>query len=157
MVTEINFELDAIGDVDRSSVTAVNHEVLQDDLTADPAITAVIDKWPPLADAQGNEPVGSITETITRGGDPTGSDRGVESAAGNLVADAQLASTQTLATPSDVAFMNPGGLRSDLLFPESDACEGDGVVTFGEAFTFQPFNNTMFVLPMTGATDHDGA
>ena len=46
--------------------------------------------------------------------------------------------------------MNPGGVRSDLEFPESSAGEGDGVVTFGEAFTFQPFNNTMFVLPMTG-------
>ncbi len=96
VVTEINFELDAQGDVDRSTVTAVNHEVLQDDLTADPAITAILDKWAPLAEAIGNDPVGTITETITRGGDPTGSDRGVESAAGNMVADAQLAATEGL-------------------------------------------------------------
>ncbi len=148
VVTEINFEVDADGDVDRSTVTAVNHEVLQDELTADPAITAILDKWAPLAEAIGNEPVGSITETITRGGDPTGADRGVESAAGNLVADAQLAATEGLG--AQIAFMNPGGVRSDLEYPESAAGEGDGVVTFGEAFTFQPFNNTMFVLPMTG-------
>ena len=96
VVTEINFELDDDGDVDRSTVTTFNHSVLQDELTADPAITAILDKWAPLAESLGNEPVGSITETITRGGDPTGSDRGVESAAGNLVADAQLAATEGL-------------------------------------------------------------
>ena len=140
------------GDVDRSTVTAFNHSVLEDDLTADPAITAILDKWTPLAESLGNEPVGSITETITRGGVPTGDDRGVESAAGNLVADAQLAATEGLG--AQIAFMNPGGVRSDLEFPESDAGEGDGVVTYGEAFTFQPFNNTMFVLPMTGEQIH---
>ena len=46
--------------------------------------------------------------------------------------------------------MNPGGVRSDLTFPES-AGEGDGVVTFGEAFTFQPFGNTLQTFQMTGA------
>ncbi len=149
VVTELNFTLDAQGDVDRSTVTMMNHEVLQSDLTADAAVTAVIDKWQPLADAKGNDPVGKISETITRGGDPTGSDRGVESAAGNLVADAQLAFAQNVDPDVDVAFMNPGGVRSDLEFPQS-ASEGDGVVTYGESFTFQPFNNTMHILDMTG-------
>ena len=46
--------------------------------------------------------------------------------------------------------MNPGGVRSDLTFLES-AGEGDGVVTFGEAFTFQPFGNTLVTYAMTGA------
>jgi len=46
--------------------------------------------------------------------------------------------------------MNPGGVRSDLTYAES-AGEGDGVVTYGEAFTFQPFGNTLITLPMTGA------
>ena len=117
-------------------------------MTADPAITAVLDKWTPLAEAHGNEPVGTITETITRGGDPTGDDRGVESAAGNLVADAQLAATEGLGRADRVH--EPGRCPQRPDFPESAAGEGDGVVTFGEAFTFQPFNNTMFVLPMTG-------
>jgi 5'-nucleotidase len=46
--------------------------------------------------------------------------------------------------------MNPGGVRSDLTYLQS-AGEGDGVVTFGEAFTFQPFGNTLITFPMTGA------
>jgi 5'-nucleotidase len=46
--------------------------------------------------------------------------------------------------------MNPGGVRSDLTFLASGD-EGDGVVTFGEAFTFQPFGNTVLTFDMTGA------
>ena len=51
---------------------------------------------------------------------------------------------------ADVAFMNPGGVRSDLTYLDSGG-EGDGVVTYGEAFTFQPFGNTLLTFPMTGA------
>jgi 5'-nucleotidase len=51
---------------------------------------------------------------------------------------------------ADVAFMNPGGVRSDLTYADSTG-EGDGVVTYGEAFTFQPFSNTLVTYEMTGA------
>jgi 5'-nucleotidase len=47
--------------------------------------------------------------------------------------------------------MNPGGVRSDLTYASSSAGEGDGVVTYGEAFTFQPFGNLLSTMPMTGA------
>ena len=48
--------------------------------------------------------------------------------------------------------MNPGGVRSDLTYAQSQTPpEGDGVVTYGEAFTFQPFGNTLVTYPMTGA------
>ena len=151
VVTEMNFEFDGAGDMDRSTLSVINHPVIQSELTADPAVTAVITKWAPLAEARGNEEVGRIAEDITRGGTPTGSDRGVESDAGNLVADAQLFGVNNAGIPADVAFMNPGGVRSDLTFAASAPETEDGIVTYGEAFTFQPFNNTMAVLPMTGA------
>lgn len=48
-----------------------------------------------------------------------------------------------------VAFMNPGGIRSDLVYSASGS-EGDGVVTYGEAFTVQPFTNMMNVVDLTG-------
>jgi hypothetical protein len=95
-----------------------------------------------------SRPIGTITASIFRGGVPPGSDRGVESAAGNLVAEAQWWATS--GNGAQIAFMNPGGVRSDLLYPQS-AGEGDGVVTLGEAFTFQPFGNTLVTIPMTGA------
>ncbi|HXV35256.1 MAG TPA: bifunctional metallophosphatase/5'-nucleotidase [Gaiellaceae bacterium] len=149
VVSEVDLVLDRkTKDVRRDLSTATNHAVIQADLAPDPAMTAIIAKWQPLFDESGNDPVGTITADILRGGTPPGSDRGVESAAGNLVADAQLWATSS--NFADVAFMNPGGLRSDLLYAQSES-EGDGVVTFGEAFTFQPFGNTLVTYAMTGA------
>ena len=151
VVTEVNLVLDKrTHDVRRDLSSSTNHVVDQASLTPDPVQTAIIAKWQPLVDDAGGTPIGSITADITRGGIPTGSDRGVESAAGNLVADAQAWATS--ANGADVAFMNPGGVRSDLTFAESQTpAEGDGVVTYGEAFTFQPFGNTLVTYEMTGA------
>lgn len=150
VVSEINLVLDKrTHDVRRDLTTSINHPVLQAALAPDPAQTAVIDKWSPLAADAGNTPIGTVAADIVRGGSPTGSDRGVESPAGNLVADAQLWATS--AAGADVAFMNPGGLRSDLTYLQSSKGEGDGVVTFGEAFAFQPFGNQLVTFPMTGS------
>lgn len=89
VVSEVNLVIDTLTrDVRRGTSTSTNHVVDQATLTPDPALTAVLDKWRPLSEEVGNRPVGEITADITRGGDPTGSDRGVESAAGNMVADA---------------------------------------------------------------------
>ena len=149
VVTEVNLVLDKrTHDVRRDLSAATNHVVDQASLIPDPALTAIIAKWQPLIDEAGNTPVGTITADINRGGTPPGTDRGVESAAGNLVADAQLWATSF--NGAQVAFMNPGGVRSDLTYADS-AGEGEGVVTFGEAFTFQPFGNTLKTFPMTGA------
>jgi 5'-nucleotidase len=150
VVTEMNLVLDKrTHDVRRDLSEAENHIVSQLALAPDPAMTAIIDKWQPLYDEAGNTPVGTITADINRGG-IDGSDRGVESPAGNLVADAQLWATS--ASGAQIAFMNPGGVRSDLTYAQSqDPPEGDGVVTFGEAFTFQPFGNTLVTYAMTGA------
>lgn len=148
IVSEFDLVLDRrTNDVRRDLSAATNHLVDHATLTPDPAITAVLNKWQPLYAAAGNKPVGTITADIKRGG-ISGSDRGVESPAGNLVADAQLWATS--ANGAQIAFMNPGGVRSDLRYAQS-AGEGDGVVTFGEAFTFQPFGNTLYTFPMTGA------
>ena len=153
VVTEVNLVLDKrTKDVRRDLSTSMNHVVEQAALTPDPVQTAIIEKWQPLVDAAGDTPVGTITETIYRNGAsdaaPGADDRSVESPAGNLVADAQQWATSS--NFADVAFMNPGGVRSNLTYPQS-ASEGDGVVTFGEAFTFQPFGNTLVTFPMTGA------
>jgi 5'-nucleotidase len=78
VVSEVNLVLDKrTKDVRRDLSTATNHLVDRATLIPDPAITEVIDKWLPLYEAAGNTPVGSITEDILRGGDPSGSDRGV--------------------------------------------------------------------------------
>ena len=57
--------------------------------------------------------------------------------AGELIADSQLAATAPVGFGEAViAFMNPGGVRNPgFTFVGSAAGEGDGNVTYGEAFT----------------------
>lgn len=149
VISELNLVLDRdTGEVRRGLSTATNHAVIQSTLTPDPALTAVIDKWMPLFDEAGNTPIGTITADILRGGTPPGADRGVESAAVNLVADAQVWATSF--NGAQISFVNAGDVRSDLTYAPSGS-EGAGVVTYGEALTFQPFGNSLVTIPMTGA------
>ena len=71
-----------------------------------------------------------------------------DNAAGRLVADAQLAATRDVARgAAQIAFMNPGGVRSDLLCTTAPPC----AVTYGAAFTMQPFGNSLVVMSLSGA------
>ncbi len=70
---------------------------------------------------------GEITRYKSRAG---------ESALGNLVADAQRAAMGT-----DFAFMNPGGLRTDLR---------EGPLSWGALFALQPFGNSLVRMELTG-------
>ena len=101
-----------------------------------------------LADEKGSVEVGSITADILRGGTPAGSDRGVESTLGNKIADVYLWATSNedyAGTPADIAIMNPGGLRTDLLYGE------DGSLTYRDVANVQPFANTLVTVDLTGA------
>ena len=150
VVSELDLVLDKrTGDVRRDLSTAVNHPVIRAQVTPDPAITAVIDKWKPLSDVIGSREVGKITGDIKRAFVGSTEDRGSESNAGNMIADAQLWATQ--ANGAQIAFMNPGGIRSDLIYAKSGAEAVDGIVTYAEAFTMQPFSNILMTIPMTGA------
>jgi 5'-nucleotidase len=69
-----------------------------------------------------------------------------ESTMGNLIADAQLAATAPQAKGgAQIAFMNPGGVRADLI----PAANND--VTYGQLFNVQPFGNSLVVKTLTGA------
>ncbi|HJQ13874.1 MAG TPA: bifunctional metallophosphatase/5'-nucleotidase [Anaerolineales bacterium] len=150
VVSEFNLVIDKrTKDVRRDLSTAVNHPVIQSQLTRDPAITAIINKWKVLSDPLGSQEVGRITGDIKRAFVGSSEDRGSESNAGNLIADAQL--WATLVNGAQIAFMNPGGIRSDLNYAKSGNEAVDGIVTYAEAFTFQPFSNILQTIPMTGA------
>ena len=47
--------------------------------------------------------------------------------------------------------MNPGGVRADLTFSQISGGEQPGEVTYGEAFTVQPFGNLLVTMDLTGA------
>lgn len=129
----------------RSSLTAQNVAVTRD-VAKDPAMTSLITQYGTLIAPIANRVVGYIGGTILGRGATT-----PESPLGDLIADAQLESTTPAASGGAVvAFMNPGGIRSDLQFAAGGA-EGDGVVTYAEAFAVQPFNNVLTTLTLTGS------
>lgn len=68
---------------------------------------------------------------------------GIESPLGNLIADSQLAATR--GAGAQIAFMNSGGIRADLI-PAAD-----GTLSFGQIYTVQPFGNTLITKSFTGA------
>ena len=110
-------------------------------------MTALIAKYNAISAPLSNRIVGSVTADITRAGNAAG-----ESALGDVIADAQLASTaDPLLGGAVVAFMNAGGIRADIVANQSSGGEGIGQVTYGELFTVQPFNNVMAVQTCTGA------
>ncbi|MET9615899.1 bifunctional metallophosphatase/5'-nucleotidase [Kitasatospora indigofera] len=146
LYTEIDLQLDkTTGTIVRPSVKAENH-VVRRTLEKAPDMTALIAHYSALAAPIAGRPLGYIAADVNGRGSSA-----LEKPLGDVIADAQLAGL----SPADkggaqIAFMNPGGIRSDLVYKASGT-EGDGVVTYGEAFTVQPFTNMMQVKTLTGA------
>ncbi len=156
LLTNIDMNIESTtGEV--TAITAANVVVDRGNVSITPnaAIQGIVNNYKTLAQPIANRVIGSITADITRFGQNT-SDIAAggngESALGDVIADAQLAVTAPAGFGDAVAaFMNPGGVRADLTFPSSAAGEGDGKVTYGEAFTVQPFGNSLVTLTLTGA------
>lgn len=108
------------------------------------------------ADVVGQKEVGSVSADITTAfsggsyvdGVYTGGARGdrtKQSALGGLVADALLDSLDDADRGgAEVAFVNPGGLRDELLYGS------DGVITLAEANAVLPFLNNLWTTTLTG-------
>ena len=97
----------------------------------DRQITKMIQKYEKQVAPIINRKVGEAADTLTRQQNAHG-----ESALGNLIADAQRWKMET-----DIAFMNPGGIRHDI---------AAGDVTWGDLYNVQPFNNDLVTLKLTG-------
>jgi 5'-nucleotidase len=146
LITDVDLTIDH----QTKDVTAVNaHNVIVTrDVPKDPAITEIINHYTTFSAPIANRLIGSITADITRT-----AAFNQETALGDVIADAQLAST----SPTDfggaaVAFMNPGGIRADLTYANQGAAEAPGQITYSEMFTVQPFNNVMNVKTMSGTS-----
>jgi 5'-nucleotidase len=129
------------GDIARTSVKSANHVVTRTVPKA-PDMTELIAKWNTLAAPIGNRAIGYISADVPS--------TGTESPMGDLIADAQLAYGRELDPGTDLALMNPGGVRAGLTYAAKGS-EGDGVVTYAEGFTVQPFSNTVNLQDFTGA------
>ena len=141
LVTDVRLSIDnATGDVDRVN-TLANNQVVTQDVVQDAKTAKLITKYKALVAPIENKVIGHIsTPSVVRTNDDS-----LESPLGNLIADAQRADPSVVSggkTPV-AAFMNPGGIRADL-------ASNNGEVTFGQAFTVQPFNNFLVSMDMTG-------
>jgi len=129
------------GDIARTAVKSANRVVTRTVAKA-PDMTELIGEWNTLAAPIGNRAIGYISADAPNTG--TGSPMG------DLIADAQLAYGKELDPETDLALMNPGGVRAGLTYAAKGS-EGDGVVTYAEGFTVQPFSNTVNLQNFTGA------
>ncbi|MBI5256232.1 MAG: bifunctional metallophosphatase/5'-nucleotidase [Burkholderiales bacterium] len=106
------------------------------------AVAAEVGRFSAAAAPRAQRVVGHIGGSFERGG------RGGTSSAGQMIADAQLAATRAPANGgAQLALMNSGGVRADLLCRQAPPCP----VSFGEAFAMQPFGNSLVVMTLSGA------
>ena len=144
MFTDIDVTLNRVTK-DMTVQTIDNKENFQAGVTPAADLTALIDKYDTLSAPLANAVIGTITTDITRNNNAAG-----ESALGDVIADAQLEATAPVGFgEAVVAFMNPGGIRGNFDFVSAGA-EADGEVTYGEAFTVQPFGNSLVTMTLTG-------
>ncbi len=134
---------------DVTAAVATNRLVARNNpaVTADAVVAKIVSSYAALISPIANVVLGSITANLPN----SRADGSCNMLAGNLIADSQLAATQGAGSGGAVmAFMNGGGVRSPgFLFANSAANEGDGKVTYGEAFTVQPFGNSLVTLTLT--------
>ena len=155
LVTDIDLTIDH----ESKAVTAAtaSNQIVTQDVPQDPAAKAILDKYTNLSAPLANRVVGSITADIRSARDNHGGQNAAgEQLMGDVIADAMLEAT----TPSDfgsavAAFMNSGGVRSGLLYNQISGGEQPGEVTYAEAFTVQPFGNTLVVKTCTGQQIYD--
>ncbi len=144
LVTDIDLVLSrATKDVVSATV---NNRIVTRDVALAPDLTALIAKYDAVAAPFANRVVGKITADITRTTNAAG-----ESALGDRIADAQNYDAFQAGTGSQIAFMNAGGIRAELLYGQISGGEVAGEVTYGEMFSVQPFGNSLVTMTLTGA------
>lgn len=136
-LSAIDLRLDAqTGDVRDAALSTV--EVRRDDPRIVPraALSALVARYEALAAPVARRVVGQVRAPFTRKTDAAG-----ESAAGRLIADAQHEATR--AQGAQIAFMNPGGVRTGV-------GESGPDVTYADVHAAQPFDNTLVTLTLSG-------
>ena len=110
-------------------------------ITADPTVRNIVDGYNALVSPLANAVIGTVTAALTSTANAAG-----EMPAGDLIADAQLQATQPAPLGGAVmAFMNAGGVRSPGFVGPSYPYN----VTYGNAFTVQPFGNSLVTMTLT--------
>jgi 5'-nucleotidase len=155
VVTDIDLTIDHQSK--RVTTATAFNEIVTQNVAQDAAAKAIFDKYTTLAAPLANRVIGSVTADIRSGRDnPSGTNAAGEQPMGDVIADAMLEAT----APTDfggavAAFMNSGGVRAGLFHGQISGGEQPGQVTYAEAFTVQPFGNTLVVKTCTGQQIYD--
>lgn len=137
--------------IDRATDEIINiaarNETISQDVPADPAITRIIETYRPLVVPIANRVVGQITRDITKDDNGSG-----ETALGDVIADDQLEAARAAGLQgAEVAFMNPGGIRTGLTMDHPGQVGGRGDVTYGGLYAVQPFSDLVYAGTISGA------
>jgi len=147
VLTDVDMSIDTVtGDV--VSVNAVNRVV---DRTAAgiapvPAVQTLVNNYAGLVSPIANQVIGAIASDALNTKNASCS-----MPAGELIADSQLKATQAASLGgAQVAFMNAGGVRNPgFVYNQVSGSEAPGEITYGEAFTVQPFGNSLVTMTLT--------
>jgi 5'-nucleotidase len=151
VLTDIDVTLDtrthrvvAVAPVNRL-VDREDPEIVQA-MAADKRMQAIVQGYAALAAPLADAVIGTLATAL-----PATADAAGEMPAGSLVADAQLRATQASALGgAQVALMNPGGVRSPGFLPPPGTKPPFGL-SYGAAFTVQPFGNSLVTMTLTVA------
>lgn len=120
-------------------------------ITPDPQLVQLVAHYDAASAPLRNRVIGRIASTVANTNNAA-----CQRQAGDLIADAQLlAARDPKFGGARIALMNPGGIRAPFLFTQSSGGEPDGHLTYGEAFTVQPFGNSLVTMTLTGQQIHD--
>jgi len=120
--------------------------IVSRDVPEDSEVSELVQEYKSLVAPLANQVIGNITGNITTAANDSG-----ESALGDVVANAQLYATSNPDYGGAVvAFTNPGGIRANLTYDQLSGGELPGQVTYGEAFSVQPFGNSLVTMTLNG-------
>jgi 5'-nucleotidase len=120
---------------------AVNVPVTRD-VAPDPEVAAIVSEYESKAAPITSRVIGYVARDVT-GNAKAARSPSCETPLGDVIADAQRE-----ATGAEIAFMNPGGVRADLVAKREG--RPDQALTYAEAFEVQPFGGHLVTLSLTG-------
>lgn len=147
VLSDIDLTLDiATGDV--VSVAATNRVVDRSaaGVTPVPAVKTLVDNYGALVSPIANRVIGAIASDALNTRNASCAMPG-----GELIADSQLKATQAAGFGgAQIALMNAGGVRNPgFVYSQISGSEAPGEITYGEAFTVQPFGNSLVTMTLT--------
>lgn len=130
--SDIDLTIDSItGDVIKDKTTADVVDTLHSQITPDAKIQKELKEYKDTVEPILNRKIGETEVELTRTPNASG-----EQVLGNIIADSMRWQMGT-----QMAFMNPGGIRNDI---------NAGDITWGELFKVQPFGNDLIKMTVTG-------